>query len=357
MYDYAMWGNGYDDSFWGYGYGDIYAGIFAPYGYDDLTGYLPQYASGNPSASTNPSGQTAPASSTPVAPPDQLTQMCGEDSRDIAGLPIDQFQKAIQPTDEQRAALDDLANALVKAAQDIKGACPTDIALTAPSRLAAMQKRIEAMIAAVETVQPPLEKFCGLLSDEQKARLTALGNDQRQSRTTEKTTGSLAQNCGAAPPGVMEWPTAEIDQTVRPTEAQHASLVALQNATTRAADLLKASCLTEDPLTPPARLAAVGKRLDTMLQAVKMVSSALNDFYGTLSDEQKARFEAIGPQRTTQRRASLTPAMPAPAAQTIGVSFLRRSLPNSGSRSDRPARATYAQMRRRSDYRLISKYA
>jgi hypothetical protein len=37
-----------------------------------------------------------------------------------------------------------------------------------------------------------------------------------------------------------------------------------------------------------------------MLQAVKMVSSALNDFYGTLSDEQKARFEAIGPQRTSQ---------------------------------------------------------
>jgi hypothetical protein len=103
-------------------------------------------------------------------------------------------------------------------------------------------------------VQPPLEKFYALLTDEQKARLTALGNDQRQSRTTGDTTGSLAQSCGAAPPGVMEWPTAEIDQTVRPTDAQRASLVALQNATTQAADLLKASCLTNDPLTPPARL-------------------------------------------------------------------------------------------------------
>jgi hypothetical protein len=28
------------------------------------------------------------------------------------------------------------------------------------------------------------------------------------------------------------------------------------------------------------------------------VRSALDDFYGTLSDEQKAQFEAIGPQRT-----------------------------------------------------------
>ena len=162
-----------------------------------------------------------------------------------------------------------------------------------------MQQRIEAMISAVQTVQPPLEKFYGLLSDEQKARLTALGNDQRQARPGLDR-GSLAQNCGAAQPGVMEWPTAEIDQTVRPTDAQRASLVALQNATAKAADLLKASCLTDDPLTPPARLAAVGKRLDTMLQAVKMVRSALNDFYGTLSDEQKARFEAIGPQRTAQ---------------------------------------------------------
>ena len=36
------------------------------------------------------------------------------------------------------------------------------------------------------------------------------------------------------------------------------------------------------------------------LDAVKMVRSALNDFYGSLNDEQKVRFEAIGPKRTSQ---------------------------------------------------------
>ncbi len=46
MYDYALWGDDYDDSFWGYGYDDIYAGLFTPYGYDDLTGYLPPASSG-----------------------------------------------------------------------------------------------------------------------------------------------------------------------------------------------------------------------------------------------------------------------------------------------------------------------
>src|SRR5580704_16356321 len=146
IYDYAMWGYGYDDPFWDYGYGDIYAGLFSPYGYDDLAGYLPQGGGGPQASIQQPSGTSAQA-----AVSDQLAQMCGEDSRDIAGLPIDQIQQAITPNDAQRAALDDLANASVKAAQDIRAACPTQIALTAPARLAAMQQRIEAMISAVKT--------------------------------------------------------------------------------------------------------------------------------------------------------------------------------------------------------------
>ncbi len=178
LYDYAMWGDAYDNSFWGYGYDDIYAGLFAPYGYDDLVGYLPPGSGGNPAGPE----RASPASTAPS----QLSQMCGDDSRDIAGLPIDRIQQAVQPNDEQRAALDDLANASVKAAQDIKAACPTQVALTAPNRLAAMQARIEAMIAAVGTVQPALEHFYGLLNDEQKARLNALGQDQRAAKVSVK---------------------------------------------------------------------------------------------------------------------------------------------------------------------------
>jgi hypothetical protein len=283
IYDYAIWGNGVGASFWGYGYDDIYAGMFAPYGYDDLTGYLPPRASlapGNPSAA-----------------PDRLAQMCGEDSRDIAGLPIDLIQQAIEPTDTQRAALDDLANASVTAAQNIKAACPTTISLTAPNRLASMQQRIEAMIAAVATVQPSLDKFYGLLNDEQKARFNALGENQRMRTTARRSNRPLVESC-AAQSAAMEWPTAEIDARLRPTDTQRASLVALQDASAKAAEMLKTSCRADDAVTPPARLTAVGKRLDTMLQAVKVVRSALDDFYGTLSDEQKAQFEAIGPRRT-----------------------------------------------------------
>src|SRR6201999_182433 len=212
-----MWGYGYDDPFWAYGYNDIYAGLFSPYGYDDLAGYLPQSVG-------NAQGRAGQAPATPAAASDQLAQMCGEDSRDIAGLPIDQVQQAIQPNDAQRAALDDLANASVKAAQDIKAACPTKISLTAPDRLAAMQTRIEAMIAAVGTVQPALDKFYGLLNDEQKARLTALGQDQRgqdqrRRRTAGKAGGSFAQSCDTAQPGAIDWPAAEIESRLHPTDA------------------------------------------------------------------------------------------------------------------------------------------
>jgi hypothetical protein len=297
FYDYALWGDDYDTSFWGYGYDDIYAGMFSPYGYDDLAGYLPRGGGGDTGPVTQGSGASGPAMAR--GEPSQLMQMCGDDSSDIAGLPIDQFRQMIQPTEAQQAALDELANASAKAGWEIKTACPAEVALTAPARLAAMEERIEAMIAAVGTVQPPLEKLYGLLSDEQKARLTALGNNQRQG----KSAGSLTQNCGAAQPGVTGWPAEEIERAVRPTEAQRASLTELQSASATAADMLKA-CPSDGLLTPPARLKAVGERLETMLQAVKTVHTALNGFYTELTDEQKAQFEALGPRRTSQAEGS-----------------------------------------------------
>jgi hypothetical protein len=157
------------------------------------------------------------------------------------------------------------------------------------------------MITAAGTIQPRLENFYGLLDDEQKARLNALSQDQRQTAGPDPgpaATGSTAQGCGGTPPVALEWPSSEIDARVHPDDAQRAKLKTLQDTSARAAEALKASCQTSGALTPPARLAASAKRLETMLQAVKDVRAALEDFYATLNDEQKAQFEAIGPKRT-----------------------------------------------------------
>ena len=64
-----------------------------------------------------------------------------------------------------------------------------------------------------------------------------------------------------------------------------------------AADQLSKSCPSSLPATPPARLSAISMRLNTMLQSVSTVRAALDDFYNSLSDEQKAVFDAIGPNR------------------------------------------------------------
>src|SRR5258706_15098757 len=299
IYDYALWGYGYDPLFWDYGYDDIYAGIFYPYGYDDLAAYMPSGGGYMPSGGGGyrgtPQQASGQASDARAAMPEQLAQLCGDDSRNIAGLPIDQIQQRLQVNDAQRAALDDLANASVKAAQEIKNACPTKMPVTAPERLAVMQQRIEAMIAAVQTVQPTVQKFYDLLNDEQRAQLNALVQDQRQREAPRNTNGSLAQNCGTAQSGITSWPTAEIEARLHLNDAHRASYAALEQANAKAVDLIKNSCPTTEPITPPARLEAVANRLNAMLEAVNTVRAAVDDFYGKLNDEQRAQFEALGP--------------------------------------------------------------
>ncbi len=279
IYDYSIWGDGI--GFWDYGYPDIYAAIFAPYGHDDLAAYA------GPSPLDRRHRRVPP-----------LPQLCGDDSGEIAGLPIDQIAQAIQPNEAQRAALDDLANALISAARMIQASCPTQTAFTAPHRLAVMQQRIEAMIKAESALQQPLGKFYDLLDDEQEARLNALGEDRRKMSPAKRATEAPAQGCGAAQSAALQWPADEIEARLHPNDTQRAALKALQDANARAVDVLTAGCQPEDAITPPARLDAVEGRLEAMQRAVSLVSAALEGFYATLSDEQKAQFEAIGQKRT-----------------------------------------------------------
>jgi len=313
IYDNVFWGYGYDDPFWDYGYNDIYGGMFSPFGYQDLAGYLPG-AAGSVAASgrtrrgrsettaslqsgQNPAGQ--PSGQAGQSLSGQIAQMCGDDTREVAGWPIERIQQLIMPTDAQRMGLDELANASVRAAQIIKTACPTSVAFTPTGRLAAMQQRIEAMAQAVDVVRSPLERFYGTLTDEQKAQLNAASQTPEQQNARAR--GSLAQNCSATN-AATQWPGPQIERAVRPNEAQLARLNGLQSAAAQAAEQLAASCPSELPVTPPARLAAIAKRLDVMLQAVASVRAALNDFYGSLNDEQKAQFNLIGQPRTAQRQ-------------------------------------------------------
>ncbi|HLH98944.1 MAG TPA: Spy/CpxP family protein refolding chaperone [Xanthobacteraceae bacterium] len=237
-------------------------------------------------------GSAAPHAS--HASSSRIAQMCSEGTRDVTSLPVDQYRRVDKLSDEQRAALDELAAATIKAAQDIKAACPTEAPPSAPARLAAMQKRVEAMIAAVAAIRPPMEKFYGLLDDEQKEEVIAIGQHQGPRGNL------LDQDCGLAQAGVAGWPAAEVERAVHPNDAQRASLEVLEAAVAKAADAAKDSCPSDNLLTPTARLAAVSQRLDALLGSVKAVSGPLGDFYASLDDDQKARFDAISLSHSTQ---------------------------------------------------------
>jgi hypothetical protein len=291
------WTVAFGDPFWGYGYDDIYGGLFSPFAYDDLAPYLPGYVS--PSSDGLPAQPRRTPSGSPAG---VIAQMCGEDTKEVAGWPIDRIQQLVSPDDQQRIALDDLANASMKAAQIIKSGCPTSVAFTPTGRLAAMEQRLEAMERAVATVREPLDTFYGSLTDEQKAKFNATGQPPapaQQSARSEQAGEAVrdpAQRCTAAN-AAPQWPEARINVALRPNEAQQAKLRALQSAAAQAVEQLMASCLAELPTTPPARLAAISKRLDVMLTAVRSVRTALDDLYGDLSDEQKGQFNKIGQSR------------------------------------------------------------
>jgi len=105
-----------------------------------------------------------------------------------------------------------------------------------------------------------------------------------------------ARTCGPQPSRFIDWQIDRIDRVVRPTEAQRAAFNDLKAATIKAEEVVRATCPAEAPLTPPARLDLMEKRLTALLEAVRVVRPTLDAFYKTLDDDQKARFIAVAPQ-------------------------------------------------------------
>src|SRR6476620_4257520 len=66
---------------------------------------------------------------------------------------------------------------------------------------------------------------------------------------------------------------------------------------TKAAEGLAAACPKDLPKTSGERLAFMEKRMEAMLQAVKIVRPAFDAFYASLNEGQKASLDEAGPRR------------------------------------------------------------
>jgi hypothetical protein len=159
-----------------------------------------------------------------------------------------------------------------------------------------MTARLDATLQAVETVRPALEKFYASLSDEQKERFNELGPKNTATNAEASVASQAAETCKQPKPGLANLPIEKIEDVLNPTDAQEAGLNRLQDATNKAVSIMQAACPDETPITPTGRLDAMEKRLQAMSDAAKTVKPALDNFYASLTSEQKARFNRIGQQ-------------------------------------------------------------
>jgi len=282
--DYTFWPDAYD-TFWPYAYDDVFQGIYGA--------YAPEYGAAYAYAGA-PASSTVYRRGSSAAGGGGAAQVCSDQAQGLTDFPIDQIARQVNPDRKQQGLLDDLKAATAKAVGILQAACPNDLPSTPTGRLAAMHQRVQAMLQAVETVRPALARFYDALSDEQKERFNAL--DQNAFGNAPQP--DVAQLCGNKRSSPASLPMAEIQQSLQLSRGQESDLRALDEASAKSSDILGASCPTDRALTPPGRVAAMEQRLKGMLQAIETVRPALNKFYGSLSDEQKARFDRLGRKRT-----------------------------------------------------------
>jgi hypothetical protein len=287
IFSYTFWPHAYDPGYWAYAYDDFVDTVF--WGTDSPYSAYARYP--EPGAAITDFRARGRA----TVSPQTLRQLCGDPDKGVTAWPIAEITRAVQPTPEQRALLDELKAAAAKAATVFKESCADSYAMTPTGRLRAMTNRVSATLGAVRIVRPALEHFYNSLSDEQKARFNALGPNlgDRSQQQPQQEANAQAERCGEPKSSLTQLPIERIEAVIHPAGKQKEALDRLGTATKSAVEKLQAACPDEVPLTPLGRLEAMEKRLDAMLQAAALVQPALDEFYAMLSNEQKARFNTL----------------------------------------------------------------
>jgi len=285
IFEYTFWPTGYEPGYWAYAYDDLVDTVF--WGTGSPYSAYARYT--EPGATVTDSRAREPAGASPQA----LRQLCGEPDKGVTAWPIAEITRAVRPTPEQRALLDELKTAAAKAADVFKQSCADSYAMTPPGRLRAMTNRVSATLNAVRIVRPALEQFYNSLDDEQKARFNALGPNVGDRSQPQQQANASAEGCGDPKSGLTQLPIERIEAVIHPAGKQKDALDRLSKATKDAVAGLQAACPDDVALTPIGRLEVMEKRLEAMLHAAELVQPALDEFYATLGNEQKARFNTL----------------------------------------------------------------
>ena len=306
IFSFAWWPYAGAPAFWNYGLNYMMTGLFWPngaYAWPNGYGAYPynnsyQYAqeSHENVYSAGPEQESEQTQAQPESSSD-IAQSCSGFAPGVGSLPMNHIEATLKPEQSQRAAFDELSAASAKAETILKGACPSEAALTPVGRLDALQKRLTAMDEAVDTLMGPFATFSKALTDEQRKALDAMGSSKKGDSGAAVQMGDIGR-CLDEGQEFVDLPAQEIAQSIQPDAKQNAALDKLEAVSSQAAERLRSACPTSVPSTPQARLEAMDKRLHETIVAVNDVRPALVGFYESLTDEQKARFNTLPPEQT-----------------------------------------------------------
>ncbi|HZV21304.1 MAG TPA: Spy/CpxP family protein refolding chaperone [Hyphomicrobiales bacterium] len=286
---YILWPYQFYGPFWGYGLDSVLWGAFWPYGeFSDL--YPVSYGYYGGIYARYREQQPAFAST------EALTEACAAFAPGVSDIPAARIESLLT-TDEQRAAFNELKQALAKAAVILGLTCPSEAPLTPVARLDAMEKRLKAIQQAENVVAGPLLRMYSLLTPEQKQRLDAAVQAQAAGGQ------GLGQLCSAQA-SFTSVPAQEIERRIRLDDEQRQQLQKLEQASANAANSLADSCPANLPETIEDRLEAAQERVAALIEAIRMIQPGVASFFASLTPEQQA---ALNSQTQGTRTASSRP--------------------------------------------------
>lgn len=103
--------------------------------------------------------------------------------------------------------------------------------------------------------------------------------------------GSRA-GCGYGSPRFTPWQTERLADRLKLTDEQRAKFEDFKTASSKAADAMRTACAADVGTTMPGRMDAMEKRMEAMLAGMRAVRPALDAFYSSLTEQQKARLDS-----------------------------------------------------------------
>ena len=220
---------------------------------------------------------------------------CPDSANAADNWPAARLEQILQLSNAQHDALETVQSAASQSIKGLKGACRNAGDLAPPDRLRALVQTLWMVRDGGISLRAPLKQFYDTLTSAQKV---GLGSEpiQASAQPQPKAAGPGAskqyQACASPNMESAESLIKEIEMKVRSNNDQAASLENLHKVSSDMAKLLIASCAQPIPSDPLARLDAADDQLTAMNYAATNVQIALDDFYGKLSDAQKARFDS-----------------------------------------------------------------